>query len=90
MFQYFVKVVSTKFRPLNGRTVNSHSYSVTHFERDLTDGGQAQTGQNVQVQHGVTGLPGAFINFDVSPIQLVHTEWRQSFAHFVTSCVNRV
>ncbi|KAI4525230.1 DUF1692-domain-containing protein [Schizophyllum commune Tattone D] len=85
MFQYFVKVVSTKFRPLNGRTVNSHSYSVTHFERDLTDGGQAQTGQNVQVQHGVTGLPGAFINFDVSPIQLVHTEWRQSFAHFVTS-----
>ena len=46
--------------------------------------------QNVQVQHGVTGLPGAFINFDVSPIQLVHTEWRQSFAHFVTSCVERL
>ncbi|TRM64039.1 endoplasmic reticulum vesicle transporter-domain-containing protein [Schizophyllum amplum] len=85
MFQYFVKVVSTKFRPLDGKVVNSQSYSVTHFERDLTDGGQAETGQQVHVQHGVTGLPGAFFNYEISPIQLVHSETRQSFAHFVTS-----
>ncbi|KAK0188075.1 Sec1-like protein [Armillaria mellea] len=85
MFQYFLKVVSTQFRTLDGKTINTLQYSATHFERDLSDGGQTGTPQGVHVQHGVTGVPGAFFNFEISPILVVHSDTRQSFAHFLTS-----
>jgi len=85
MFQYFVKVVSTQFRTLDGSSVNSHQYSATHFERDLTEGPQGGVDHGVSVQHGVQGAPGAFFNFEISPILVVHAETRQSFAHFITS-----
>ncbi|TEB18404.1 Sec1-domain-containing protein [Coprinellus micaceus] len=84
MFQYFLKVVSTQFRTLDGQVVNTHQYSTTSFERDLTEGANGEA-QGVHVQHGVTGLPGAFFNYEISPIQVVHSEVQQSFAHFLTS-----
>jgi endoplasmic reticulum-Golgi intermediate compartment protein 3 len=61
MFQYFLKVVSTQFQSLDRQLVNSHQYSVTHFERDLTTGHGGSTEQGIQVQHGGSGIPGAFI-----------------------------
>ncbi|KAF7314358.1 Sec1-domain-containing protein [Mycena kentingensis (nom. inval.)] len=85
MFQYFLKVVSTQFRTLDGKIINSHQYSSTQFERDLRDGGQGDTPQGVHIQHGVSGVPGAFFNFEISPILVVHSDTRQSFAHFITS-----
>jgi endoplasmic reticulum-Golgi intermediate compartment protein 3 len=85
MFQYFLKVVSTQFRTLDGKTINTHQYSATHFERDLKDGGQTDTSQGVHVAHGVSGIPGAFFNYEISPMLVVHSETRQSFAHFLTS-----
>ncbi|RDB17990.1 Endoplasmic reticulum-Golgi intermediate compartment protein 3 [Hypsizygus marmoreus] len=85
MFQYFLKVVSTQFRTYDGQIVNTHQYSATSFERDLTEGTQGDTPQGIHVQHGVTGVPGAFFNFEISPILVVHSDTRQSFAHFVTS-----
>ncbi|KAJ6621885.1 Sec1 family-domain-containing protein [Mycena sp. CBHHK59/15] len=103
MFQYFLKVVSTQFRTLDGKIVNTHQYSTTQFERDLTDGGQGDSPQGVHIQHGVNGVPGdlnilpsctpnsyrghsgAFFNFEISPILVVHSDTRQSFAHFITS-----
>ncbi|KAJ7069672.1 Sec1 family-domain-containing protein [Mycena amicta] len=85
MFQYFLKVVSTQFRTLDGKVINTHQYSSTQFERDLKDGGQGDTPQGVHIQHGVSGVPGAFFNFEISPILVVHSDTRQSFAHFVTS-----
>ncbi|KAF8158372.1 Sec1 family-domain-containing protein [Crassisporium funariophilum] len=85
MFQYFLKVVSTQFRTLDGKIVNTHQYSTTHFERDLTEGVNGDTPSGLHVQHGVSGLPGAFFNFEISPILVVHAETRQSFAHFLTS-----
>ncbi|KAL4249082.1 Endoplasmic reticulum-Golgi intermediate compartment protein [Abortiporus biennis] len=84
MFQYFLKVVSTQFRTLDDKTVNTHQYSATHFERDLSKG-SADTAGGVHVAHGMTGVPGAFFNFEISPILIVHNETRQSFAHFMTS-----
>ena len=84
MFQYFLKVVSTQFRTLDGQVVNTHQYSTTSFERDITEGANGEA-QGVHVQHGVTGLPGAFFNYEISPIQVVHSEVQQSFAHFLTS-----
>ncbi|KAF8627493.1 hypothetical protein AX17_006304 [Amanita inopinata Kibby_2008] len=85
MFQYFLKVVSTQFRTLDGKIINTHQYSTTHFERDLTEGSQGDSPGGIHVQHGVTGLPGAFFNFEISPILVVHSDGRQSFAHFLTS-----
>jgi len=85
MFQYFLKVVSTQFQSLGGQKVNSHQYSVTHFERDLTTGHGGSTEDGVQVQHGGSGIPGVFFNYEISPIQVRHIETRQSFAHFLTS-----
>jgi hypothetical protein len=58
MFHYFLKVVSTQFRTLDGKTVNSHQYSVTHFERDLETGAAGSTNEGIQIVHGVNGLPG--------------------------------
>jgi len=85
MFQYFLKVVSTQFRTLDGKTVNTNQYSATHFERDLTTGQQENNAAGVHVAHGSVGIPGAFFNYEISPILIVHAESRQSFAHFLTS-----
>lgn len=84
MFQYFLKVVSTQFRMLGDKTINSHQYSVTHFERDLSENGN-EDNQGVYTQHSTVGIPGAYFNFEISPILIVHSETRQSFAHFLTS-----
>ncbi|KAH9997946.1 Sec1-like protein [Russula vinacea] len=85
MFHYFLKVVSTQFRTLDGHLVNSHQYSVTHFERDLQTGAAGNTDEGIQIQHGVNGLPGVFFSYEISPILVAHRETRQSFAHFLTS-----
>jgi Endoplasmic reticulum vesicle transporter len=58
MFHYFLKIVSTQFRTLDGQTVNSHQYSATHFERDLTTGQNGNTDEGLRIQHGVQGMPG--------------------------------
>lgn len=84
MFQYFLKVVSTQLRTLDGKVINTHQYSATHFERDLTHG-QNENADGMHISHSMTGVPGAFFNFEISPILVVHTETRQSFAHFITS-----
>jgi len=85
MFHYFLKVVSTQFRTLDGEVVNSHQYSVTHFERDLSTGSVGNTIEGIQITHGINGLPGVFFSYEISPILVAHRETRQSFAHFLTS-----
>ena len=51
--------------------------------------------------HGVNGVPGVFfkweprcradivltLSYEISPMKVIHTESRQSFAHFLTSSV---
>ncbi|KAI0769911.1 Sec1 family-domain-containing protein [Fomes fomentarius] len=85
MFQYFLKVVSTQFQTLDGKTVNTHQYSATHFERDLDKGSEDSTPAGIHVGHGTGGIPGAFFNYEISPLLIRHAETRQSFAHFLTS-----
>ncbi|OJA17193.1 hypothetical protein AZE42_00174 [Rhizopogon vesiculosus] len=85
MYQYFLKVVSTQFRTLEDKSINSLQYSVTHFERDLTKSNEGENKEGVFTQHGTSGSPGAYFNFEISPILVVHSETRQSFAHFLTS-----
>ncbi|KAJ1300061.1 hypothetical protein OPQ81_011181 [Rhizoctonia solani] len=88
MFQYFIKVVSTEYKYLDGDVTRAHHYSVTSYERDIRPDHEfdpLRDAHGTKVQHGFEGLPGAFFHFDVSPMLVVHKETQKSFAHFVTS-----
>ncbi|GAA5868039.1 hypothetical protein JCM8547_000786 [Rhodosporidiobolus lusitaniae] len=85
MFQYFLKVVSTKFQFIDGRELNTHQYSVTQYERDLANNKPTDNTGGHQTMHGFAGVPGLFFNYDISPLQVIHKEERQSLAHFLTS-----
>jgi len=86
MYQYFLKVVGVQYSFLGGEIAKSHQFSVTTYERDLSQGpGAGKNAQGLMTSHGVPGVPGLFINYDVSPMMVVHHERRQSFAHFLTS-----
>ncbi len=92
MFQYFLKVVATEFRPLAGETLKTQQYSVTTYERDLSPGANAEAlagmsneGSGAHISHGFAGVPGVFFNYEISPLKTIHTEYRQSLSHFLTS-----
>ncbi|GAA5895627.1 hypothetical protein JCM8208_005284 [Rhodotorula glutinis] len=85
MFQYFLKVVSTKFEFLDGRALRTHQYSVTQYERDLSSKKANEKTGGHQTMHGYAGVPGLFFNYEISPLQVIHRETRQSLAHFLTS-----
>ncbi|KAI8612837.1 endoplasmic reticulum vesicle transporter-domain-containing protein [Chytriomyces sp. MP71] len=70
MYQYFIKVVSTKLVYLNGTSFNTNQIAVTEHERDLGQPG--------------AGLPGVFFNFDISPMLVTYTQYKKPFSHFLT------
>ena len=51
-------------------------YNTTQFGRDLAKGNKENSQMSLQVMHGSTGIPGGFLNYDVSPILVVHSETR--------------
>ncbi|CAE6400736.1 unnamed protein product [Rhizoctonia solani] len=88
MIQYFLKVVSTEVRHLDGDLVRAHQYSVTNYERDIRPGHEfdpLRDANGIKTTHGYEGLPGAFFHYEISPMLVVHTETKKSFAHLVTS-----
>ncbi|KAG9118695.1 hypothetical protein FRC07_006665, partial [Ceratobasidium sp. 392] len=83
MFQYFMKVVSTEFKHLDGDVVRAHQYSLTNYERDISpghDSASERDSHGTRIGHGYEGLPGAFFHFEVSPMMVVHKETRHSAA----------
>lgn len=80
-----VKVVSTSFNYINGDEIQTNQYSVTSYERDLAQGNMpTRDTQGHLTSHHTQAIPGVFVNYEISPMKVVHTETRQSFAHFVT------
>ncbi|RKO82813.1 endoplasmic reticulum vesicle transporter, partial [Blyttiomyces helicus] len=73
-FQYYVKVVSTKFTFLNGTTIHTNQFSATEHERDATP----------VFGTAPTALPGVFFNYDISPMLVIYTQSQKPFAHFLT------
>ncbi|PON63859.1 Endoplasmic reticulum vesicle transporter, C-terminal [Parasponia andersonii] len=70
-YQYFLKVVPTKYTNIRGRDVHSNQYSVTeHFK-------SAEAGH-------YRSLPGVFFYYDFSPIKVTFKEERVPFLHFIT------
>jgi hypothetical protein len=72
MHQYYIKVVPTRYKRLDGSKVVSNQYSVTEHLRHLAPGSGG-------------GLPGVYFYYDVSPIQAVFEENRRGFLPFLTS-----
>jgi hypothetical protein len=85
MFQYFVKVVSTEFDTLDDYHVRSHQYSYSSHTRDVREGYHTKNEEGIEMTHNFDARPGVFINIDVSPMQIIHTEKRKPFAHFLTT-----
>lgn len=71
LYQYFIKVVPTKYTDTRGRTVQSNQYSVTEHFRD------AESGHSPPV-------PGVFFFYDISPIKVTLKEEHETFLHFMT------
>ena len=71
MYQYYVKVVPTRYKGLNKKEIESNQYSVTEHMRHLSPG----SGK---------GLPGLYFFYEVSPVQAIFEEKRKgNFLSFV-------
>ena len=71
-FQYFIKVVPTSYRHMNGKVTMTNQFSST------------KNSQPVSVIDGRT-LPGVFLYFDVVPMKVMFKEERLGFLQFLTS-----
>lgn len=74
MFQYFVKVVPTVYKKLNGKIINTNQYSATKHQKSI----------GITMPATQQGLPGVFVLYDLSPMMVQITETRRSFMHFLT------
>lgn len=71
MFQYYLQVVPTVFRFLNGTVIETFQYSVTEHTRHVDPG----SGR---------GLPGVFFFYEVSALHVEFEEYRRGWTHFLT------
>jgi hypothetical protein len=72
MFQYYIQIVPTTYKYLDGRTIETNQYSVTEHMRHVSPG----SGR---------GLPGVFIFYEVSALHVVIEESRHGWIAFFTS-----
>jgi len=70
MYQYFLKVVPTQYKYLNGTVLETNQFSVTQHER--------------QISAGMQGLPGLFFTYEISPMLVIYTQRSKSILHFLT------
>lgn len=71
MFQYYLQVVPTVFRFLNGTSYETYQYSVTEHTRHVDPGSNR-------------GLPGVFFFYEVSALHVEFEEYRRGWTHFFT------
>lgn len=62
MFQYFLKVVSTRFETIDRKMLSTHQYSVTSYERDLNQSNAPAKEAGHTTTHGFAGVPGVFFS----------------------------
>lgn len=71
MFQYYLQVVPTVYRFLNGTVIETFQYSVTEHTRHVDPGSSR-------------GLPGVFFFYEVSALHVTFEEHRRGWVHFFT------
>jgi endoplasmic reticulum-Golgi intermediate compartment protein 3 len=72
MYQYYVKIVPTRYKKIDGYEIESNQYSVTEHLRHLSPG----SGR---------GMPGVYFYYQLSPLQAQYEEKRPSIFRFFTS-----
>jgi hypothetical protein len=72
MYQYYLQIVPTTYKFLDGRTIETNQYSVTEHMRHVSPG----SGR---------GLPGVFLFYEVSALHVVIEEYRRGWIAFFTS-----
>jgi len=72
MYQYYIQVVPTLYKWLNGTEMQTNQYSVTEHMRHVTPG----SGR---------GLPGVFFFYEVSPLHVEIEEYKRGWVSFFTS-----
>ena len=71
IFQYYAKVVPTKYKYLNGNIKLTNQYSITMHETKL------------KLKQGY-GIPGIYFFYEFSPLMINIYEIKSSFFHFIT------
>lgn len=79
--QYFLKVVATDVQPLGGEVLQTYQYSVTTHTEKLSEY-EATLPGNLCGKTKLTPL-GVFFKFDISPMLITMTQYRESFASFL-------
>jgi len=73
MYQYYMQIVPTQYKFLNGTTIQTNQYSVTEHLRHVNPGSNR-------------GLPGVFFIYELSPLHVEITEqYRKGWIAFFTS-----
>jgi hypothetical protein len=72
MHQYYLQVVPTEYKHLDGTTIRSNQYSVTEHTRHVAPGSNR-------------GLPGVFFFYEVSALHVQLEEYREGWIRFLTS-----
>lgn len=72
MYQYYVKIVPTRYVRIDGRTLSTNQFSVTRHQK------------SIKSSSGEQGLPGLFIIYELSPLMVLYTEKQKSLTHFLT------
>lgn len=73
MFQYHIKIVPTSYVNLDGSVIHSNQFSVTRHKKV------------VSLLSGESGMPGAFFQYELSPLMVKYTQKQQSLGHFLTN-----
>ena len=72
MYQYFVQVVPMTYHGLDGKVIKTNGYSLTEHER----------AGNVRMEE--RGVPGVFVLYEISSMEVLYYEERNSFGHLLT------
>lgn len=64
-------------------SIETHQYSVTSHKRALMGGNDAAEGHKERI-HAQGGMPGVFVNYDISPMKVINREARlKTFSGFL-------
>ncbi|OJD22019.1 hypothetical protein ACJ73_06638 [Blastomyces percursus] len=68
----------------SGGSIETHQYSVTSHKRSVDGGSDAEEGHKERL-HSQGGIPGVFVNYDISPMKVINREARtKTFSGFLT------
>mmetsp|Transcript_25389 Transcript_25389/g.61149 ORF Transcript_25389/g.61149 Transcript_25389/m.61149 type:complete len:335 (-) Transcript_25389:274-1278(-) len=74
MFQYYIKVVPTRYQKIDGTIIETNQFSVTEHLRKLPSLQNLKPGS----------LPGIFVHYDFSPMRVEIIESHEPGFHFLT------